>query len=122
MRCSRPGVPGTANWRASVSGSRAYGWNGSSGLAKVCSIGGSEPTSGIRHGSEPLAIAPSDNTITGVWYDTAMRTASIAISKQSDGERGASTATGDSPLRPYIACSRSACSVLVGRPVEGPPR
>ena len=30
--------------------------------------------------------------------------------------------TGDSPLRPNIACSRSDCSVLVGRPVEGPPR
>ena len=30
--------------------------------------------------------------------------------------------TGDSPLRPNIACSRSACSVLVGSPVDGPPR
>src|ERR1700751_910444 len=51
-----------------------------------------------------------------------MRTASRAVSKQSDGDRGASTATGDSPLRPYSACSKSACSVLVGRPVDGPPR
>ena len=51
-----------------------------------------------------------------------MRTASTATSKQSDGERGAITATGDSPLRPYSTCSRSACSVLVGRPVDGPPR
>ena len=32
------------------------------------------------------------------------------------------TGTGASPLRPNIACSRSDCSVLVGRPVEGPPR
>ena len=63
-------------------------------------MGSSASTSGIRHGSEPLAIAPSDNSITGVWYDTAMRTASRAVSKQSDGDRGASTATGDSPLRP----------------------
>ena len=78
--------------------------------------------SGMRHGSEPFAIAPSDSTITGVWYLTAIRTASTATSKQSDGDRGASTATGDSPLRPNIACSRSACSVLVGRPVDGPPR
>ena len=30
--------------------------------------------------------------------------------------------TGASPLRPNIACSRSACSVLVGSPVDGPPR
>ena len=51
-----------------------------------------------------------------------MRTASRAMAKQSAGERGATIATGDSPLRPNIACSRSACSVLVGRPVEGPPR
>ena len=29
---------------------------------------------------------------------------------------------GDSPCRPYIAWSRSACSVLVGNPVDGPPR
>ncbi len=46
----------------------------------------------------------------------------MAASKQSDGVHGATTATGDSPLRPKSACSRSACSVLVGRPVEGPPR
>ena len=53
---------------------------------------------------------------------TAIRAASIAASKQSAGERGATIGTGASPLRPNIACSRSACSVLVGRPVEGPPR
>ena len=29
---------------------------------------------------------------------------------------------GDSPCRPYIDCSRSACSGLVGIPVEGPAR
>ena len=52
----------------------------------------------------------------------AIRQASIAASKQSDGERGATIGTGASPLRPNIACSRSDCSVLVGSPVEGPPR
>ena len=51
-----------------------------------------------------------------------MRTASTAASKQSPGDWGATIGTGASPLRPNIACSRSACSVLVGRPVEGPPR
>ncbi len=30
--------------------------------------------------------------------------------------------SGASPWRPYMAWRRSACSVLVGRPVEGPPR
>jgi hypothetical protein len=49
-------------------------------------------------------------------------TASMAASKQSAGELRRDDGTGDSPLRPYIACSRSACSVLVGRPVDGPPR
>ncbi len=53
---------------------------------------------------------------------TAIRAASMAASKQSAGERGATTGSGASPLRPYIACSRSDCSVLVGSPVDGPPR
>ena len=53
---------------------------------------------------------------------TARRTASKTMVKQSAGEQGATMATGHSPLRPNIACSRSACSVLVGRPVLGPPR
>ncbi len=48
--------------------------------------------------------------------------ASSAASKQSAGDAGATIGTGDSPLRPNIACSRSACSVLVGSPVDGPPR
>ncbi len=52
----------------------------------------------------------------------AIRAASSAASKQSPGDCGATIGTGDSPLRPNIACSRSACSVLVGRPVDGPPR
>ena len=44
------------------------------------------------------------------------------MSKQSDADRAAITGTGASPLRPNITCSRSACSVLVGSPVDGPPR
>ena len=51
-----------------------------------------------------------------------MRAASSAASKQSPGDCGATIGTGASPLRPNIACSRSDCSVLVGRPVDGPPR
>ena len=51
-----------------------------------------------------------------------MRTASRAVSKQSLGDEAASTGRGDSPLRPNITCNRSDCSVLVGRPVDGPPR
>ena len=43
----------------------------------------------------------------------------MAMSKQSDGVCAASTGTGASPLRPYITCSRSACSVLVGMPGAG---
>ena len=55
-------------------------------------------------------------------YFSASRPASIAAVEAVAGRRGAMTGTGDSPLRPYSACSRSACSVLVGRPVDGPPR
>ena len=60
--------------------------------------------------------------MTGVRYFTARRAASIATAKQSLGVCGARIGSGASPWRPYMACSRSACSVLVGRPVEGPPR
>ena len=55
-------------------------------------------------------------------YLIAIVTASIAVSKQSEGDCAASTGTGASPLRPNITCSRSACSVLVGIPVLGPAR
>src|SRR5260370_13814592 len=55
-------------------------------------------------------------------YFSAMRLASRATQKQSPGVEAASTGMGASELRPNMAWSRSACSVLVGRPVEGPPR
>ena len=55
-------------------------------------------------------------------YFTAIRAASMAAWKQSAGQAAATMGTGDSPLRPNIACSRSACSVLVGIPVDGPAR
>src|SRR5262249_39942828 len=58
----------------------------------------------------------------GVRYLSAMRHASIAASKQCDGDLAATTGTGDSPLRPYNTISRSPCSGLVGIPVDGPAR
>lgn len=52
-----------------------------------------------RNGESPVAVvaprSPSDSTITGVWYDTAIRTASMAVSKQSDG----AIANGSEPWR-----------------------
>src|SRR5919112_4166337 len=60
--------------------------------------------------------------MTGVRYLVASRAASITAVKQSDGDLAATTGTGASPLRPNSACSRSDCSVLVGSPVDGPPR
>ena len=77
---------------------------------------------GAFHGSALLARKPSESRKTGVIARTASRAASIAISKHSEGVDGATMGTGLSPLRPNIACSRSACSVFVGRPVLGPPR
>ena len=59
--CSRPGVPGIAQGRASVTGSRRNGSNSSAsapaGSAKANSWlrSGRLPVSGMRHGSEPLA-------------------------------------------------------------------
>src|SRR3984957_18133720 len=76
----------------------------------------------MRHGSEPLAREPSESRITGVRYFTAILAASIATSKQSAGLAAATIGMGDSPFRPNIDCSRSACSVLVGIPVDGPAR
>src|SRR6266404_4948352 len=60
--------------------------------------------------------------MTGTIYLTAIRLASIATQKQSAGVDAASTGIGASELRPNKACNKSACSVLVGRPVDGPPR
>ena len=93
IRCMRPGVPGTAQARARVSGSRLYGqkcslpssstWLGS--VVKIVLIIGNESTSGSFQGSEPLAKYPSDISITGVRYFKAMRAASIAAWKQWPG-------------------------------------
>jgi hypothetical protein len=55
-------------------------------------------------------------------YLVAMRTASKPTSNASAGVEAAITATGDSPLRPYMHCKRSACCVFVGMPVLGPAR
>src|ERR1051326_3343633 len=55
-------------------------------------------------------------------YLNASRTASIAMWKQSAGVAGATTIAGHSPFLPQTAWNRSACSVLVGNPVDGPPR
>src|SRR6202162_6170069 len=60
--------------------------------------------------------------MTGTIYFKAMRAASTAIQKQSPGVAGASTGIGASEFRPKSACNKSACSVLVGNPVDGPPR
>src|SRR5205814_5387959 len=55
-------------------------------------------------------------------YFVAMRTASIATSKQSLAVAAAITASGASALRPCTAWNKSDCSALVGMPVEGPAR
>ena len=68
MRCSRPGVPGTAHGRA-PSSLRAYGrnWPSSGGsVAKSGSIGRRSAVTGTRHGSLELARNRSLSTITGV--------------------------------------------------------
>ena len=60
MRCSSPGVPGTAHGRTSRS-SRWYGQErrppvrAPLGVGASTGIGGSSAASGMRHGSAPLA-------------------------------------------------------------------
>ncbi len=76
MRCSSPGVPGRTHGRASVAGSRRYGKKPSASVRKWTSMGGRVAGSGISHGSEPLARNPSDSTMTGTMYLSAIRTAS----------------------------------------------
>src|SRR5919108_463833 len=51
-----------------------------------------------------------------------MRTASSTASKHWAGVAAATTGRGDSPWRPWIAIRRSAASVFVGIPVDGPAR
>src|ERR687892_718366 len=125
MRCSSPGVPGIAHGRASVWSSRRNGQKSSPTLgwdANDRLMSGSLSTDGILHGSAPLARYPSERRITGVMYLSAMRAASSAAQKHDGGEYDATIGTGASPCRPNMACRRSACSVLVGSPVDGPPR
>ena len=55
-------------------------------------------------------------------YLSASRQASMARSKHSPGVAGATMGIGESPFRPNITWSRSACSFLVGIPVDGPAR
>ena len=55
-------------------------------------------------------------------YLSAMRAASIASVKQSPGVAGATIGDRRLAVAAVSTCSRSACSVLVGMPVDGPPR
>ena len=55
-------------------------------------------------------------------YLSAIRAASMASEKHSPGVAGATIGIGLSPLRPYRTIIRSACSTLVGMPVDGPAR
>ena len=55
-------------------------------------------------------------------YLSAMRHASIAAWKQSEGDIAATTGTGDSEFRPKSTIRRSPCSGFVGMPVDGPAR
>ncbi len=55
IRCSSPGLPGRAQARASVWGSRRNGWNPSGSLLNFTGKLGKLSTSGITHGSAALA-------------------------------------------------------------------
>ena len=69
-------------------------------VAKFGSISGSVATSGSFQGSDELARNVSVSRISAVRWVTAMRAASIAAWKQSEGVLAATTGSGDSPCRP----------------------
>ena len=60
--------------------------------------------------------------MTGSWNSSAMLNASTVAWYESSTSHGAMTARGVSPWLAKTACSRSDCSLFVGRPVDGPPR
>ncbi len=131
IRCSRPGVPGTAHGRARVSSSRRNGWKVGSPLGSVplgslanstcrsgrLSTSGTRPRLGAV--GEVAVGQDEDRGAVGRGDAHGIHRGAEAVGGRLGRRR---SAPGDSPLRPNMAWSRSACSVLVGRPVEGPPR
>ena len=131
MRCSRPGVPGTAHGRARVCGSRLYGQNTSVPSASVVV----RARWRTARAGRAVRRRPGSATARSRWPGSRRRAGRPGCGRSARSGRprwrrrssrpgcaGATIGTGASPLRPNIACSRSACSVLVGRPVDGPPR
>ncbi len=127
-RGRRSGAPAPACRGRPTAARASPGRDRTGGIPRVAAVGiemsGSSSRTGTRRA--PRRWRDRDESVgrymTGVMYLSAMRDASIARVKQSAGVAGASTATGDSPCAPYRAWNRSACSVLVGRPVDGPAR
>ena len=95
-------MPGLTQGRTRRS-SRRKGWKPSGSVRKRAGKAGVASTSGISQGSDELARKPSVSSMTGVMWWTAMRTASRAMAKQSDGVAAARTTIGVSPLRPMTA-------------------
>ena len=121
--CSFPLVPGTAIFLERFASLRYGRYSFSSGsFMKGDWIFGKFSKFGISQGSVPFPKYPSERRMTGVVYSKAIFAASKAASKQSEGDCGAITGMGASPFLPCTAWSRSACSVFVGSPVDGPPR
>ena len=123
--CWRPGVPGSAQGRAQALVAEVGQELAARGSARSAKRGRSRagrPRRGVARaprswrGRCRRAGSPASGSV------TAIRTASTAASKHWAGVEAATIGSGDSPWRPWIAISRSAASVLVGIPVEGPAR
>ena len=131
MRCSRPGVPGTAHGRARVVGVAQVRVEDrlALGVGGV-GLGGELAPSGRaarRRRDRPRLGAVGEVAVGEQEHRRAVgRRDPHRLDARRRSSRpataGAMIGTGDSPLRPNIACSRSDCSVLVGSPVDGPPR
>ena len=60
--------------------------------------------------------------LAGLGAKVALSDVDLESYREFDAEAAAMTGIGHSPFRPNSACHKSACSVLVGNPVLGPPR
>ncbi len=120
---SPPRMPGIGRSDRPVFSSQSYGGTFSS--QGDWSIGGanhSSVTCGRSMACTPVARLASVSMSTGVRNASASLRARITKWKHSEIVEAASTTLGESPGAPNRLASRSPCSILVGRPVDGPPR
>ncbi len=127
IRCSRPGVPGIAHWRASVSGSRLIRQEAvavvgePSRTASRCRA--ASDTSGISHGSDAVGqvgVGQEEDRSAVLQRDPCRLDRRVEAPGRASRRRR--PARGSRRSARSSTMSRSACSGFVGMPVDGPAR